>query len=276
MEAISGLQILIGGTLALIVAVFGWRFGWLDLSGAFAALGMGVIVFGLGGLRWSIVLLVFFISSSLFSKLFSSQKSESDQYAAKGARRDSGQVLANGGVASLFVILHVLYPQSEITWLCFTAAFAAANADTWATEIGLLASNAPILITSRKKVSKGTSGGITLAGSMGAAAGSGLIVLTAWWVWPQPFTTPHAGVIMGLFLAGLLASFVDSLLGATLQRVNYCPACKKETEKSPQHGCGTATEYLRGWRWLDNDWVNFFCTLSAALMVLFIGAGGLI
>jgi uncharacterized membrane protein len=34
--------------------------------------------------------------------------------------------------------------------------------------------------------------------------------------------------------------------------------------------------YLRGWRWLDNDWVNFFCTLSAALMVLFIGAGGLI
>lgn len=270
----GGLQVLFGGLLALIASIAGWRLGWLDLSGAFAAFGMGLIVFGLGGLPWSLVLLVFFISSSLLSKLFHSKKSESEKYAAKGARRDSGQVLANGGVASFFVLLHVIFPHSQIPWLGFVAAFVAANADTWATEIGLLAKNAPILITSGKAVAKGTSGGISLAGTLGAAAGSALIVLTAWWVWPEYFRDAQFGMIGVLFAAGLLGCFIDSLLGATLQRVNYCPTCKKETEKAPLHGCGTATKYLRGWRWLDNDWVNFFCTFSAALLVMFIGVVG--
>jgi uncharacterized membrane protein len=59
---------------------------------------------------------------------------------------------------------------------------------------------------------------------------------------------------------------VDSLLGAWVQVIYYCPACEKETERHPTHSCGTATMPLRGLPWLQNDWVNTACTLSGALI----------
>jgi hypothetical protein len=64
----------------------------------------------------------------------------------------------------------------------------------------------------------------------------------------------------------------DSLLGATLQAIYYCPSCEKETERHPQHTCGTNTDHIRGWRWLNNDWVNFTCSLVGALSAVAIWA----
>jgi uncharacterized membrane protein len=49
-----------------------------------------------------------------------------------------------------------------------------------------------------------------------------------------------------------------------VQSIYYCPTCQKETERHPLHTCGTATQPLRGWRWLDNDLVNFACSLMGA------------
>jgi uncharacterized membrane protein len=49
-----------------------------------------------------------------------------------------------------------------------------------------------------------------------------------------------------------------------------------ETEKALLHSCGHTTEYLRGWRWLDNDWVNFFCTASAAFVAIIMSGGALL
>jgi len=269
--AVSSFQICLGGLLAFLVAFLGRRLGWLDITGALAAFGMGMIVFGLGGLAWSVVLLAFFVPSSLLSKLFKGRKIDSEKYAAKGSRRDSGQVLANGGVASFFVLLHLVFPATSLPWLGFVAAFAAANADTWATEIGVLSKSAPVLLTTGKRVARGTSGGISLVGTLGAAAGAAWVAGVGWLVWPRPFGVTSAWVLLLLFAAGLAGSFVDSWLGATVQRVNYCPACQKETEKFPLHTCGGPTQYVRGWLWLDNDRVNLFCTVSAALLALLVG-----
>jgi len=72
-----------------------------------------------------------------------------------------------------------------------------------------------------------------------------------------------------LAIAGLAGSLFDSLLGATLQGIYFCPACGKETERHPTHGCGSPTKPLRGWRWLDNDGVNFAASMVGAL----VGAG---
>ena len=73
---------------------------------------------------------------------------------------------------------------------------------------------------------------------------------------------------LGLFGPGRGAVQFDSLLGATVQTIYTCPVCHKETEKR-LHTCGTPTERLRGWAWLNNDLVNFSASLVGAL----VGAG---
>src|SRR6266498_3693946 len=67
---------------------------------------------------------------------------------------------------------------------------------------------------------------------------------------------------------GLAGSLSDSFLGATVQAMYYCPTDKKETEKHPLHTCGTETVHIRGWEWLNNDWVNFVCSVFGVMVAL--------
>ena len=261
----SILQLILGAFLSLLISLAAWGLHWLNRSGAIAAFILGLIVFGLGGFSWAVLLLVFFVSSSLLSILFRRKKKESSTFFEKSSKRDAGQVLANGGVAGFFVVLHVFFPDSWLPWTGFTAALAAANADTWATELGVLSKKLPVLITSGKKVERGTSGAISLTGTLASIIASALIALAAWIFWPAELIPGGIGWILLIILAGFLGGLVDSTLGATLQAIYYCPACNTLTEKPLIHFCGEKTEFKRGWRWLDNDCVNLACTTFASL-----------
>jgi uncharacterized membrane protein len=70
-----------------------------------------------------------------------------------------------------------------------------------------------------------------------------------------------------LALAGLLGSLFDSLLGATVQAIYYCDFDQKETE-SAIHRCGHAARRVRGWGWLDNDWVNFLSSVVGSAIAV--------
>lgn len=256
-------QLFYGFLLAVAVAFAAYRAHSLSRSGALAAALTGTIIFGLGGWQWAVLLLTFFISSSLLSRLFSKRKSYLYEKFDKGSQRDAGQVLANGGVAALFAGLHFFLPSAPWPWLAFTASLAAVNADTWATELGVLNPTPPRLITNGQPVEKGTSGGVSLGGTLAALAGAGLVAAIA------QLVRPAAGFLL-IFslttLAGLLGALFDSYLGATLQAIYTCPTCHKETERHPLHTCGTATTLSHGLRWLNNDLVNLGCALAGALL----------
>lgn len=259
-------QFTLGLLLAILIAYLAYRAHSLNRTGAYAAGLVGTIIFGIGGWRWAVLLLTFFITSSALSRFFKNQKSGLDEKYSKGHERDAGQVFGNGGLATAFAALHAFFPESAWPWLGFAAALAAVNADTWATELGVLNPDPPRLITDlRKVVEKGTSGGISVLGTLASLAGAGLIGLLAWLLDPQT-----AAVKTGLIvtLAGLGGSLFDSLLGGTVQAIYFCPTHNKETEQHPTHSCGTPTRRLRGWPWLDNDWVNFACAACGAGVAL--------
>ena len=235
-------------------------------SGANAAFVVGTVIFGLGGWQWAILLLTFFITSSALSRAFKERKREANEKYAKGGQRDAGQVFGNGGIAALFVALHVFFPEATWPWLGFAASLAAVNADTWATELGVLNPTSPRLITDlRKTVEKGTSGGVSLVGTLASLAGAGIIGLEAALFNPSGINWIFLVLVT---IAGLLGALFDSLLGATVQAIYFCPACQKETERNPTHSCGTGTTQIRGWVWLSNDWVNFACGAFGVIVAI--------
>jgi len=283
-------QLLFGFVLAILISGLAYLARTLSRSGAAAALLLGTIVFGLGGLSWAILLLAFFISSSGLSRLAKTGKAALEERFAKGSRRDAGQVFANGGVAALAVLVYTLFegfppahpaiftflPSAHIfspssLFFAFSASLAAANADTWATELGVLSRRPPVLILSGRRVERGASGGITLVGTLAALGGAALIAVLAAVL--SGLNLNLAGVslpFLAVTAAGFSGSLFDSFLGATRQAIYFCPTCQKETERHPTHTCGSPTTLKRGWSWLNNDWVNVSCTAFGAIILLFV------
>jgi uncharacterized protein (TIGR00297 family) len=257
------MQILIGFLLAILIAVVAWRGGSLSKSGAWAAVVTGGLIFGMGGFRWAILLLAFFISSSVLSRAFSKRKANLAEKFSKGSQRDWGQVLANGSLGALLAVGNFILPDHEWLWLAFAGAMAAVNADTWSTELGVLSLVPPRMITTGQKVERGTSGAITLLGIMAAVGGAGLIGIAAVIFPVSQSWLSRLGIIL---LGGLVGSLFDSVLGATVQAIYWCPTCQKETERHPTHTCGSLTSQVRGWSWINNDMVNFACSLMGVIV----------
>lgn len=258
-------QILTGFGLATLVSIVAWRLRILSVSGAISAFVTGGVIYGLGGLAWAILLLVFFGSSSLLSRSFASRKKTVAADFAKGGRRDWAQVAANGGLGVLTLLAAAAgWLPAPIAWLAYAGSLATVNADTWATELGVLSPGLPVLISTGKRMPRGTSGAVSLLGSTVSMLGALLIAgLAAWFLGPRP-----GQVVLAVTLGGVLGSAIDSLLGATIQGIYYCPHCKEETERYPLHTCGTPTTLHRGWAWLDNDWVNFISAAAGALITV--------
>ncbi len=253
-------QFLLGEALALGITSTAFIARSLDLSGTIAAFLIGTLIFGIDGWSFAIPLLLFFIGSSMLSRLPQRAGKIAREIIAKGGRRDAGQVLANGLLPALIAIAS-LWLQPETAFLLYLGGIAAATADTWATEIGLMFTSQPRLIVTGKIVAPGTSGGITLGGVAGACLGAALVALSGYLSY---YFFEHVEIrwlpFVGVAIAGVIAHFLDSLLGATLQRRNRCAVCGKITERS-EH-CGQAASYALGWSWLDNDVVNIACGLS--------------
>jgi Raf kinase inhibitor-like YbhB/YbcL family protein/uncharacterized protein (TIGR00297 family) len=268
-------QLVLGICLAAIIAIAAYFARALSRSGAFAAFLLGTVIFGIGGLNWAILLMAFFIPSSLLSFLFKKQKKTVEADFAKGSRRDAGQVAANGAIAGLCALLLPVFGQAGWLWAACAGALAAANADTWATEIGVLGKNKPHMITTGKPVDPGTSGGVSLVGTAAALAGSALLAVFAVILKPASIPDTLANnlvLLIAVTLAGLNGSILDSILGAGAQAMFYCDTCRKETEKHPLHGCGSPTHQIRGKAWMNNDRVNMFCTFGGGLLAAVLAA----
>jgi uncharacterized protein (TIGR00297 family) len=238
------------------VAGTAWRTGTLTGTGAVAAWTVGVLVLYGTGWAGGAVLAAFFISSNLVSRAVG--RVIAGDLDPKGERRDLWQVYANGGPAAVAAVAASSDPRLAI-WLV-TASLAAAAADTWATSIGARSRVPPRLLWSGRLVPAGTSGGVTLAGSVGALAGAAIVAGTGG-LFAGPLLFPVATLIG---FAGMLA---DSLLGGVWQGRFYCSRCDQPSEWRV-HRCGGATVRRAGLVWLNNDGVNFLATAFAAVLGL--------
>jgi uncharacterized protein (TIGR00297 family) len=255
-------RVLGGAAAASLIAFTARAARSLSPSGAIAAALLGTSSVA-AGWSWGLLLIVFFLSSTLLSRYRRAAKeARTNAIVEKGDERDAMQVLANGGVFALAAV-GSLVVASPFWHVVGAGSLAAATADTWATEIGTLARRAPRSIVSGAVVAPGTSGGVSLPGTLAALSGATLIALV---VGALGWSTSAA---MAVFAGGVAGALADSLMGATVQERRYCDACNVPTERLV-HTCGTPTRVVGGIPRLRNDAVNAVCAVVGAIVAAFI------
>ncbi|MGC8667916.1 MAG: DUF92 domain-containing protein [Chthonomonadales bacterium] len=253
--------------LAGAVALASWALRMLNFSGALAAFAVGFFIFAAGSVPFAVPLLLFFLSSSALSRVGTKRKSLAAMRQEKGSSRDAWQVLANGAVPTLFAIAYHTSHHDRMTVLLYLSTLAAANADTWATEIGGLWRGRPRLVTTLRHVEPGTSGGVTLLGLAASLVGAGAIAGTAWLVWPLlppelRWWRIDAPELITVAWSGFLGAYADSVLGASVQARYRCSVCQMATERRIH--CDAPCDLSGGSVWVNNDVVNLWSVTLAA------------
>ena len=223
----------------------------ITVSGLFGSMVMGFLVAGYGSLNYLIPMGVFFIISSIISKIIPENSNTPD----KSSKRDIIQVYANGGIALLLCIISTFTVNTSMVYLLFLSAVSAATADTWGTELGKLSKESPVSIINFQKIAPGLSGGVTRVGTIGSLLGATVIGLTAYILGIEDYG------IYGIIGTGFIAGILDSVMGATFQ-AKYQTKDHQIVEYIPQGG-----SLVSGYRWMTNDLVNLLNTAFAPLLM---------
>jgi len=286
-------------TLGFLLALIGYKKKSLDLSGAVSASLVGVLTI-FSGVRYGLTLAFFFFSGSAVTKVQSEVKKQVDEHFKEGGGlRDFVQVMANGLVPTMLAAAS-LYSLGGLSFIvdnvggefaetiisignsssdgatkvasafavAFLSYFSCCGGDTFASELGVLSKSKPRLITTfcRKEVEPGTNGGVSLLGVVASIFG-GLVAASGWalgaYITSGVRTEILYALIIGAF-GGFFGSFVDSVLGATVQYSGYCRERKKVVSKP-----GPTVTKISGLEILSNSGVN---VLSASFIAVAFGA----
>jgi len=258
---------------SLLVAVAAWRLGGLTKSGAAAATLVGACAL-LVSVGVGTFLVCWFALATVLSRIGKQRKTQRLRgIVEKGGQRDARQVLANGGVFCL-VLFGVLVSGAgcDLTTRCgylmlvaAAGSLAAAGADTWATEIGTMLGGRPYAVRTGERVPAGTSGAVTLPGSLAMVVGAFTLAVLAALCTVIPFEVRSVAAVA---IGGTLGSVADTVIGAWFQERRRCPSCATLTEQLV-HECGATTVRYSGVAGMNNDAVNAGCALVGALGAVF-------
>lgn len=167
--------------------------------------------------------------------------------------RDFWQILINGGLGTLFVVLYGLLREP---WLLIVSMVSIGGnfIDSVSSDVGTLSRQQPYDVLRRAHVDRGLSGGVTWLGSLTALAFSALIGLYI----SAALTLPASVGIVTTALT-YLQTLLDTVMGSALQVKYRCPVCGAVTEKKTH--CGAVTVYHQGLRRINNNAVNALSSL---------------
>ena len=206
------LQVALGAAISGTVAAGARRLNALTPSGAWAACLVGTVLFAGGGWSWLVLVGTFFVSASALT-LWNPPGAEPPDRSLDRAGRRWDQVAANGGIATLAAAIHGLSGW-PLGFGIAAGAVAAAAADTWGTEIGRWSARPPRLIMSGTPVPRGTSGGITVIGTIAELGGALTVAAVATALAGQ---ASPSRLFVATVAAGFSGALLDSVLGATIE-----------------------------------------------------------
>ena len=211
----------------VVAAIFSVLLRALKVNGAVAAIAVGVTIILGTHFRGLLLLGIFFVTSNLSSKYRHDEKIALKDMVEKGDVRDYAQVLANGGVAALFSLIFAVTGE-EAALFAYCVSLASANADTWASEIGVLSHKDPVSLFTGKRVAKGTSGAVSVLGTLAGLGGSALIATSSFLFWSNIF---HPYSLLGSRFGDFLTCYSIRCLASCFRKNVYVTAAGKLRKK---------------------------------------------
>lgn len=195
-----------------VVAAAGYRARTVTVSGAVCGGLLGTVVLVCAGWQGWTLLLVTFAAAVVASRLGLQRKQRLGIAEDRGGRRGAGNAFANTGIASVAAVMAVFTYAHDPALLAFTAALVAGASDTVASEIGKAWGRRTFLLTTLRPVAPGTSGAMSLEGTLAGVSSAALLALVAFAL--GLITLPEVAVVVAAATAGAL---IESALGATLE-----------------------------------------------------------
>ena len=258
-------EVIASVSFMIVMTILAYKARIIDRYGAIAALPVGFIILYFGSILWFFVLLIFFITGSLFTKYKYRQKQNMELAEHNGGARSWKSVVANGAPAAAFAILYYLSHNNLTFTLSFTGSVSFALSDTVATEIGLLSKSKPRSILTGKKIDTGQSGGITIQGEIAALTGSLLIGTMCGLFLSEGIFSQMRVILPAAITGGMIATNIDSVFGATIQAKYKCLNCRKCLEKMAIH-CNLPAVQEKGISIVDNNVVNLLAALIGGVI----------
>ena len=265
---------LAGLLLSGAVALASFRLRLLTVAGGLGAVAVGTLAFAIGGWPLWLLLMWFFGSSNVASKLMA-RSAVKRNGGAPASRKHSGprtlrQVLAN---SVPFLACALAYTATGEPWLLLLAsgALAASTADTWASEVGVYSRRPPVNILTREPMQRGLSGGVSplgLAATVVGAVTSAFLAMLLFHAFGYAIPTgPDA--FFFIIACGVVGSLVDSVLGVVMQAKYRCPNDAEGglVETPP---CGAQAALVSGYAWVTNDAVNLMSGIAVVLLGLLV------
>ncbi len=259
------------GTLVLLgISAASFRFHATDAWGSVSGFFLGLLIGLTSGWAWVAVLLSFLVMGSAATRYRYQYKLSIHAAEEKRGARGFKNVIANGAVAGFIAVLNYFWPATLFPRLLpsfalaviFVAAISSAAADTLATEIGLLSSAKPVLITKPSSTTPpGMSGGVTILGELAALLGASAMAVVAAALGVLPVVPVS---LFSAAAAGFIGCNVDSLLGGTIQTLYVCNVCNAFTEKKVH--CGQPARKMKGISNVGNNEVNLLSDAVAAIV----------
>jgi uncharacterized protein (TIGR00297 family) len=195
-----------------LVAWAAYRARTVTRAGAICGIAIGTIIAIATSWQGWLVLGSTFLASAVTSRMGLQRKTLLGIAEDRGGRRGAANAIANTGVAAAAALLSQLSPSTAPWLIAFTAALAAGGSDTVASEIGKAWGTRTFLVTSMAEVRPGTSGGLSVEGTVAGLAAAVLIAALAVVL---GLIVPRA--LLAVVIGATLGSIAESALGATLE-----------------------------------------------------------
>lgn len=202
----------------------------LDKLGFLIALTMGTIILVFGypfGFQMLFLMVIFLLVSVIATQYGARSKKKLNLFEGE---RGWKNVVSNGLIPTIIVIAF-FFTGDKMFLLAYIASIASITADKFASEFGVF--DIPFFLWGMRKVRPGTSGSVSVLGTLASLSGAFVISLSSIYMLAVPISTAFF-----LGLIGFIGSFVDSIFGILEEK-------------------GIGNKYT----------TNFLCSLVGALMV---------